>query len=589
MKLKIDGENIDLGNNIVEITKQLFDFSDITQRYLGRTNMFSFPKTNINSEKLNNPSTVNSNNDSFQKFYNALLQDSNIFLFKGQGILKESNREYKMQLIEDSKLFFDSLKGKLKDLYFESSDFTYNLSAYNTLKIENAGIWIWSVMSQHENKDVSKSLLDTTPNLAFTRPWFRVSKILDAIFDNSDWSHEFTETIDEFERAQISSNHKEFFVTDYQKTLDTTIAVSGTPVSLTGLDTNDFEQADLTTTSTTIDIVTHESKFRFRGDVVVSGDVKIIVEAQSSPGTDDVFSQEFILDPNETTIDITTDAIKTDETNNIVQIIIDGTGSVEFQDTLLYTIIEEESLGEFQNNELTGFRVKVHDNMQDLSQIDFLQNLWTQFGIIFDVDPYLKKIKFFTVKNINRLNSLDWSDKFIQDTDTIQGKIGKYGQINFMLYDNDDETGPNVGGSRFLIDDLTLENEKEIIKLFWGACKEAVVDTETQVDMPVYNDTERIFDANPRIATYRDGSTQAISQFNEISWTNLLSNYYSILNSLERTRFIECFMNLTRSDFVNYNFSKSVYIEFFKAYFMVQRIDSFIAGVPVKVELMKLD
>ena len=389
MIFEIDGENIDLGGAVVETTKQLFDFGDLTRRYIGRTNVFSFPKTNSNSEKLKNPSAVNSDNDSFQKYYNAAFKDSNILLFKGQGILETSNDEYRMQVIEDSKLFFDSLKGKIKDLDFESSDFIFGSSAYNTLKSENSSVWIWSAMSQHENKDASKGVL--SGELAFTRPFFRVSKIWDAIFDNTDWSYQFEETIDEFTRAQISSNHKEFFVTDYQKTLDTTINVSGTPINLSDLNTNDFEQTDVTTTSTTIDIVQHNAKFRFRGNVIVTGDVKIIVEAASSPLGDDVFSEEFILDNTKTFIDLTTDVIKTEEANNIVEIKIAGTGSIEFQNTLLYTIIEEETLGNFEDDLLQGFKIKTHDNLQDISQIDFLNNLWVKFGIIFQIDPYLKK------------------------------------------------------------------------------------------------------------------------------------------------------------------------------------------------------
>jgi hypothetical protein len=587
MILKIDGQKIDLGNNVVEITKQLFDFRDITKRFLGRTNTFTFPKTNNNSEFFKSPSVINTNADSFQKFYNGTLLDSNIFLFKGQGILEESNSNYKLQLIEDVKTFFDSLKSKLKDLDFESSDFTYGSAAYNTLKVESSSAWIWSVMSQHENKDVSKSILSS--NLAFTRPTLRVKKIWDAIFDSTDWEYEFDQSIDEFERSHISVNHKEFFVTDYQKTLNTIIAVTGTPVNLTGLNTNDFEQTDVTTTSTTIDIVDHDCKFRLRGPIVASGDIKIIIEAESSPGTDDVFSQEFIIDTSDTSIDITTDNIKTDQTNNIVQIKIDGTGSIQFQDTLLYTIIEEESLGNFKDDLLQGFRVKVHDNLQDLKQVDFLQNLWVQYGITFKTDPYLKKIIFSTLSQIKKLNALDWSDKFIQNSETIKGKIGKYGQKNYLLYDNDDETGPNIGRSFFLINDSTLENEKDIIQLEWGASKEAVINSETQADMPVYSDTERVFDANPRIFTYRDGTTQAISQFDEISWTNLKDKYYTILDSLYRTQFMECFMVLTRSDFVSYDFSKPVYIEKLKSYFLLQRPDSYIPGVPVKCELIKFD
>ena len=167
-----------------------------------------------------------------------------------------------------------------------------------------------------------------------------------------------------------------------------------------------------------------------------------------------------------------------------------------------------------------------------------------------------KKITLSTLKEIKKLNALDWSDRFIQGSELINGKIGDYAQINYFLFNNDDETGVNVGRSLFEISDLTLENEKDVIQLFWGACKEVDING-TQADMPIYTDTERAFDANPRICTYRNGSTTSISQFDELSWTNLLPKYYELLDSLDRTRFIECQLSLKRSDFINYNFKKT--------------------------------
>jgi len=585
MILRINGEKVDLGPNVVEITKQLFDFSDITKRYLGRTNRFIIPNSNFNSNKLQSPSTVNADNESFEQYYNGTLLDSNIRLFKGQGIFEEYNGENYLQLTEDAKLLFDSLNGKLKDLDFESSDFTYNTSAYNSLKKENSKIWIWSAMSQHVNKDASKGVL--SGELAFTRPWFRVRKIWDAIFSNAGWTYEFRDTITEFENSQISSNHKQFFVTDYQKTLDETISPGGSPTNITDLDTNDFEESSITVSSTVINIGQHVARFILRGPVVITGNVKIIFEGLSSPLGDDVFKQEFILDSTQTSIDLKTDKIKTEEVDNNIQIKIDGTGTIEFQDTLLYTIIEEESLGNFEDDLLQGFRVKAHDNLQNISQIDFLNNLWVQYGMLFNVDPYLKKLTFFKLQDIKKLNAADWSDKMVQKSESIKGKIGDYAQTNYLKYSNDDETGENVGRWFFNVNDSTLDNEKDIIELYWGASNEVEIDSETQADMPIYTDTERDFDANPRICTYRDGTTAAISQFDEISWFNLKTNYYSVLDSLLRIRFIECLMTLTRSDFVSYDFSKPVYIDYFKSYFLVQRPDSYIPGVPVKCELIK--
>lgn len=591
MICKIDNEKIDLGNTVIEITKQAYDFSDLSKRYIDRTNRFSIPFSQINKLRFKNPGLINSTNDSFEVFYNATLEDQNVFLLNGVGILQESNLDYKLQLIDYSKIFFDALNKSLRELDFESSNFTFGAAAYATLKVPTTSVWIWPVCSMHE-KNLAKNTPYATPtaNLDFSRPFFSVQKIVEKIFEVNNWTLNISEDLGRFGRAIASANHSKFYVTDYQKTIDTTYNIVGDD-DLDGFTTYDFKQTDVAVTTTTINIKQHEAALRIRGNISVDADFTIVVSCVSGPLGTDEQHKTFYIKSTDTYLDITTNEFTTTEANNYISVKIYGTGTFIFDNVYLYTIIEESTLGDFKDGLLDGFRVKAYDNLPDIKQIDFLKNIWIMFGAAFNTDSFTRTLDVFSFKNLSKMDSVDWSNRLIQDSHTITTNYGDYAQVNNLLFDNDEVAGDIVGNSFFEIANETLEEEKDIIKLIWSASKETTINGYPMLDMPVYSDTVRIAECNPRIGTYYydDSNLAVVAQFAELDWQVLKTDFYELIfEALNRLRFIECEMMLSRYDFVSFNFKKTVYIDYWKSYFLVLRISDFIPGNPCKVQLLKI-
>jgi len=601
MIAEIDGIEIDLGDSILAVSKQAYDFSDLSLRFFGRTNQVVLPFTQKNIKRFKDPNVINAESKAFEKVYSLKVKDSGQFIFNGIAFLNESNSSFKMQGIENVKIFFDSLNNNISDLDFESSDFTYGTTAYNTLKIPNSTVWIWAVACQHENKIAANTLLAggaATDKLKYSRPFFSMKVIAEKIFSTQNWNLNLLDDFDKYERSMLSSNHEQFFVTDYQKTIDqTNVLVAATPQFLTDLTVNDFEETTIVTASNSINIKQHNAAFRLRGNISTTTDFTITFQGTSNPVGSDVQFQSFQVSATDTFIDITTNVFKTSEANNVIQIELLSTpgGSVIFDDTLLYTIIEEETLGNFSSNLLLGFLVKAHDNIPEISQLDFLKSIFNMYAAAFNSDGFQKRIDLFSYKRLNKLNSIDWSSKFISKSHTLSGSIGSYGQINYLKYDNDDIAGSRTGQSQFLSENDTFQNEYDALTIEYGASPEVVIDSGgtdyTMIDMPVYDDTVRINDLNVRVCTYVYDGTLAftIAQFNELDW-NILSNDYSkIFNSLNRVRVLKASFDLNKLDFTSFNHQKVVYIEHFKSYFIVMPIDNFISGKETKCTLLKLN
>jgi hypothetical protein len=590
MILTIDNQTADVNGSIIELTKQWVDFSELNNRYLGRTNRIILPRTDNNIRIFGRPCLLGSDNRPFEKYYRVNLIDDTI-IFSGIGKMTEANMVFTLDVTENTKTFFDNINVNLDKLDFEQYDFTYNSTAYNNLKLPSASPWIWPVSSMHENKKNNNFLFSTTQGLKFNRPFFLIPNLITEILSSQGWTLEIDDQQLKFPFLILSSNHERFYFTDYQKTLTQTINGNG---SLTNLDVNDFEESTVVTTSTTIDIKQHEAQFRIRGNVSVTSEYKIIVSGASSPSGDDTQDQEIIIRENDTYVDFTTNVFKitSTDTSNIISISVEGTGSITFENTLLYTIIEEATLGDFSSGNFIDFYVKTHDNLPDFTQLSLLQNIWKLFGVGFISDSFNKKITAFSFRRLNKNDSVDWSDKFIADTELINGAIGNYAQTNYFKYSNDDTIDETTGEESFEIANETLKDESDIIVLDYSASNEVVINSYTLLDMEVYTDTERANTLTQRIGLYYLDPTDTFSlaYFNPIDWSVIAEdNYLNVVQSLQRTRFVTARFVLNNKDFIGFNPTKPAYIEQLQGKYIIQRINNYIPNVPVECELLKLE
>jgi hypothetical protein len=596
IKLFIDNQLCDTYTDSIAITRKAYDLSDSLQsRYLGRTNRFTLPKTQNNIQILGRPSILGSDNRPFERKLTARIEDGTI-LMQGIAILESSNDEYNVQVIELSKEFFDNIKVPLHDIDVEADDFTYGITAYNTLKVPTTSVWLWAGHSAHQIKTTEYTVLSTNSarKIRYTRPWFNVSVVTDKILEAQGWTFDFSTDFTEYETAVISSNHEKFYATNYQKTLSGNF----TSGNLTGLDTNDFEETSVSTTSTVLTIPTLKTAFRLRGSVTVDAETTITISATDNDvPTAGSSEQVFIAPINSLELDIFSEFI--DLGGSFIDVEITISGDITFNDTLLYTNIEENDIDTLENDPLDGYLIKAHDNLPDISQYDLIvKNFFSMFGGAFNVDNFSRYFDVFAFDKFKKLNSYDWSDKFIQGTEKIE-TLTNYAQTNYLRYNNDELTYESVGTCCFKIDNVNLPVSQSLINLDFSASSEVTIGTYTLLDMPVYGKDPDVPAQNKRVATaglrvgiyyYETGATYTLTQFNGLRFDALNAKYFShVVASLQRSRLVTALFNLNRKDVIGYDFSKCIYVEPLKSHFLVFGINDYIPGEVVEITMLKLE
>jgi hypothetical protein len=588
MRLEINGKEADMANNILAITRQVIDLSNLSLRNIDITNRLQLPKTNPNQEIFESADRVETNGTGMDQLYRAKIIDQSI-IFNGVGFLNEANDSYNFQLSEASKDVLSNLGEKINRLDWDQYDFTFNNTSSKTLKVVTNSVWIWPIICMHEEKVSANTRFESgSDGLKYSRPCFNFKKILETAIENQGWAIELdTDLIDS---VALSSNAEKFYVTSYQKTLDDELTLSGEQ-SLTNLDNNDFEN-DVTTTSTTIDIGTNPTAFRLRGNINAETDAVFKVKSTASPSGKEQIKEYFISSDQEF-IDIKSSVFKVSgsDTSITIELSIEGSGDFDFLDTLLYTVIEENDFGDLSTNPLLDFRVKAYDNMPDIDQEDILRDAIKLTNSILEPDSLNRNIKLRSLKALSKLRSIDWSEKFDADNYTVTNRVTGYAKTNYLVYDNDETVQSDLGEDSFTINNQSLKDVEDVLQLKYGASVEVSVDNFTLASFEAYNDNERINDLNDRIVYFEledSGDLRTIGRFLQLDWRTLKEEYYkNWFASFNRLRIVEGEADLNKLDVIGHDFLNLVYIEHFKSSFFVHIIEDYVPGRKTQVELFK--
>jgi hypothetical protein len=575
MEVKINGILAELGDSIPAITKKSFDINNPSIRFIDFTNKFKLPDTILNRQIFNSPQNVGSNNRSFEKVYSVVINDV-YQIFRGKGFLdSSSNNEFSFQVVDDSRDLFNKLEVKLNSIIWDDLDTVLTEAAINaqdTIDINNC--WFWGKACYHQQSfTINTDQTTGDDRCKYSRPAFYLQALLNRAVINSGYT-----LVSTLPDLAISSNHKDFFFTSYQKTINATYDSAGT-LALTGLNSYDFKVSSVTATNTTIHDV-HKFNFRVRGTFTTTADIKLLIHAVDNTGTK-IIDNNISL-PTNGVVDFTTTEIYEGPTGMTVTFTLVGTGSVIFSDVLIYTILSENN-EDLSTNPFLNYKIKVYDNLPDISYLDIFKTICTISNKYQVIDNYKKIMSFGSFASMNKLNTLDWSDKFIIGSENITSDFAELGQKNYIKYTNDKTVSVELGQSYFEIDNENLADEIYYIIMNFGASKEVVVNNNTIAHVQIYNDTTRIPDQEINMRLFYCNVDKL--QFDQISWVN--NAYYTeLFNSLFRTRSISCELNISKLDFLKWNPNMLIYIDYFKTTFFVIEISNFIPGRATKVKLL---
>ena len=570
--LKIDNYDIPLGNSKLVFSKSGYSFYNWITKDIPYSERVSLPETSLLNSIFFRPFASEIQAKKFSKFHSFKYIDNGKIVFAGIcKLLKFSeNREYEIQLIDGSFDLFENLKNKLNKLDFEHSDFTFNSTAYNSLKLLNNSAWIWSASSMHLEKILSKNIL--SGNLAFSRPYFSAKRLIEKMFAANNWSYELGINTSLFDKIIISANSK-FAFTSFEKSFTAVLAASNFNIS-----SPVFLKTDTLTGSTILNL-TYKSKIRFRGSANSDNDFILQISGTGAkPQT-----QTFILNKGSFDYDLLSNDF---EAASALTFSIIGTGNVSFTDFKIYTVIDEENFGNISAANFTDFKVKTYENLPNIVQKDLFKHCLVKIGGFFNTDFFRKKIKIETVLTLSKLGALDWSSKFIEESESISLLDG-YSKINYFTYKNSDNNPEFLGRGSFNLDNETLQDAGEIYSSIFAASPEVVI-TNNMIDNSVYNDTERINDLNTLVGYYEEISSYSVARFNDLNGNNILSKFYpNFIIAIQKGEMIEAKFNLNKSDFFLFDFTKLVYLEQKKSTFYILSIGNYIENETTDITLLK--
>jgi hypothetical protein len=586
-KLEINNVDIPISDQIVAITKKAYEFTDLSTRNLNITNRIRLQNTQEIREIYEHPELLNANNNSFEKYFPGKLFD-NTLLFSGVSEVQNVNdEEINIQLIDSFQQVFKAMKLRLNQLSnIDSYNFVFSLANYQALRQKTSSVWVWPICNMRDDASGIPTIgAVSEAELKYSRPMFQVDYILDEAFDDQSWAFDRS-LIPDIDKLLLSANHEAFYVSSYLKTFNETVAISGSQL-LTGLDTYDFKNAEVTAASNQLTIDGRKTSIRLRGGFSCDKTCEIQVLYAG------VKVQSFIIDSNQTEIDLSTNELENSGTATVQFNLVATSASAVLTDLRVYTLIEEEEFGDLSTNPLLGFLVVTYDNLPELSQFNVFKNALVLFNGFILSDKFTSTVEANRIGALDKLGSVDWSDKYIKGSERINDDLLQLYKKSYLGYTNDDTLTTLFGSAKQDIDSEKLEDEGFILQIDYSASKELTDQSELMADLPIYGTNDdpietRLNTLDQRLLYYNESGSDSIASFNEIDFTALkVSQFTNLLNSLTRPRVLEPLFNLTKLDVLGFDFKKTVYIDAFKSHFYVLSIDNYEPSKLTRCKLLK--
>ena len=271
-----------------------------------------------------------------------------------------------------------------------------------------------------------------------------------------------------------------------------------------------------------------------------------------------------------------------------------------------------------------GSPIEAAAHLPNISQTDFIKNICNMFGLLPDATPRDRRVNFWSYKELydNVPIARDWSAFLSERDDRVGFKFGDYAQNNFLRYKDSDDVILDTGVGIMQIDDFTLPENKEVILLSLSTCDEVLLLTDVPVSRINFNKYDAGAVDNPytvndtvdaRIVSIRltsetsppeeksmwlratytgvddteiENPKRSVSM--EVSFSGLVINYAYLSRLLTKTNLRRAKFNLPVHEVAMMKHDLPIYLNQYKAYFYVNKINNFVPGKLCTIDLIKL-
>jgi hypothetical protein len=259
-------------------------------------------------------------------------------------------------------------------------------------------------------------------------------------------------------------------------------------------------------------------------------------------------------------------------------------------------------------------------HLPDMTQIDFIKTICNMFGLIPDVTARDKKIKFWNYSDLydNIPVARDWSAYLSEREDETEFKFGDYAQKNYLRYKESKDVVIDNGRGAMLINDETLPLEKDVVDLPLSTCDEITIAftapevNVSRIDMNKWDNNTVTWKASdsidPRIVYVKRATGKVfkvwdtvamninsetvndpkIASSMDVSFSSLVVNYAWLSRMLTKTNLRRAKFNLPVYEVAGLKHYIPIYLNQYKAYFYVNKINNYVPGQLCTIDLIKL-
>lgn len=241
-----------------------------------------------------------------------------------------------------------------------------------------------------------------------------------------------------------------------------------------------------------------------------------------------------------------------------------------------------------------GERFPIVENLPNISCVEYVKAI-AAIGGMFCVPSDDGVIKFITFESLaDRSNAVDWTDKLIvKDANnkprSITYSLGDFARRNNMLWADDDSVGITTANGAILVDDVTLDLERDAVELPFAAS-----DTrggKAMIRLYEYDDDGKpeLQSVEPRILIEKDVDGYSTGTFDGLHWNTLIGEYYNTYqNAVKSPVVVSELVRLDELSLRDLDVAKPVYLRQYGRYYAIVELKAPSNGV-CECKLLQLD
>ena len=241
-----------------------------------------------------------------------------------------------------------------------------------------------------------------------------------------------------------------------------------------------------------------------------------------------------------------------------------------------------------------GERFPIVENLPNISCVEYVKAI-AAIGGMFCVPSDDGAIKFITFESLaDRSNAVDWTDKLIVKDATnkprsISYSLNDFARKNNMLWTDDDSVGITTANGAILVDDVTLDLERDAVELPFAAS-----DTrggKAMIRLYEYDDDGKpeLQSVEPRILIEKDVDGYSTGTFDGLHWNTLIGEYYNTYqNAVKSPVVVSELVRLDELSLRDLDVAKPVYLRQYGRYFAIVELKAPSNGV-CECKLLQLD